>query len=305
MEKENERELVVLPGTGITETTDDIIASAERRLAKVEKIIELSLKRTNQNDWVDQQGKPYLTSSGAEKIARLFGVCWKILKSEKIISEDEKGHFYFYQVTGVFSLGKGVDSIEAVGTCSSKDQFFAKVHGELRPLSEVEETNIMKAAYSNCVVNGITRLLGIRNLTWEQVKAGGIDQSKVAKVDYATGGAGGGKISEAQAKRFFAIAKTSGKKEEEIREFLRKCYPYTIDKENNEVHSKNLERKDYDNACELIAKKSMQVMEEINAMAKEKELKLKGILKEYYEKDNIADLTDQELFSLYVVVKNK
>lgn len=304
MEKQNGQEIVALP-SGITETTDDIIASAERRLAKVEKIVTLSLKRTNSNDWVDQQGKPYLTSSGAEKIARLFGVCWKILKSEKIISEDEKGQFYFYQVIGIFSLGKGIDSIEAVGTCSSKDQFFAKVHGELKPLSEVEETNIMKAAYSNCIVNGITRLLGIRNLTWEQVKAGGIDQSKVARVDYAAGGAGGGIISEPQRKRLFAINKACGKKEEDLQKYLKENYPYTQD-EKGAAHTTNILKKDYEDICKWAeVKHPADLTKKITEIAEKKNIDLTPILREYYEKDHLSDLTDKELISCLRAVENR
>jgi len=179
-------ELVVINNQGLAETTDDIISSAQKRVAQVEQIVSLALKRTNEYDWVDQNGKPYLTCSGAEKIARLFGISWKVLKTEKVFSNDEKGQFYFYEFTGEFILGK--DKIETVGTCSSKDQFFAKSKGVLKPLSEIDETNIRKAAYSNMVVNGITRLLGIRNLTWEQVKKGGIDPDKVTKVKYNGGG---------------------------------------------------------------------------------------------------------------------
>jgi len=241
MESTNGQEIVVMNNQGLADTTDDIIASAERRIAQIDKIITLSIRRTNENDWVDQNGKPYLTASGAEKIARLFGISWKILKSEKVLSNDEKGQFYFYQVTGVFSLAGNKDSVESVGTCSSKDQFFAKVKGELKPLSEVDETNIMKAAYSNCVANGITRLLGIRNLTWEQVKAGGIDQGKAATVKYASGGAGGGIISEAQRKRLYAIYKGAGKTDEQVKDYLKEKY--------NIESSKEINKSDYESIC--------------------------------------------------------
>ena len=54
--------------------TEAILAAANRRITQLDQIVTLALKRTNENDWVDQQGKPYLTCSGAERIARLFGV---------------------------------------------------------------------------------------------------------------------------------------------------------------------------------------------------------------------------------------
>jgi hypothetical protein len=184
-------EIVVTSENNIVETADDLIALAERRLEKIQKLKMVAMKSTNESDWCDMQGKPYLTSSGAEKVARLFGVKISNVKSEKIWSDDEKGKFYYYLVTGVASLHGGIDSMEAVGTCSSKDAFFAKARGEYKLLSEIDETNIMKAAYSNFMTNAITRLLGIRNMTWEEINQSGIDSNKVAKVEYNKGGQGG------------------------------------------------------------------------------------------------------------------
>ena len=108
-------------------------------------------------------------------------------------------------------------------------------------MSEVDETNIMKAAYSNCVANGITRLLGIRNLTWEQVKLGGIDPSKAAKVKYASGGAGGGLISEAQGKRLWAIAHTAKKTEDMLKAYLKSVH--------NIDHIKDIPKDKYEDIC--------------------------------------------------------
>lgn len=221
IEQKNE---VLVKETEVLQTatmdTDDIISSAERRIANLQKVIGLALKITNKNDWVDMHGNPYLTGSGAQKIARLFGVCWREMKTEKNISDDENGQFYFYKTIGLFYLKGKNDLVEAVGTCSQKDQFFAKSGGVMKPKSEIDETNIMKASVTNCISNGITSLLGLKNLTWEQVKSGGINQSQTASVNFATGGAGGGKISVPQQKRLFAIAKKAGKTDEQIKQYL-------------------------------------------------------------------------------------
>jgi len=183
MENMNETEIMAMPAPASNvDMTEDILAAANRRVAQLDKIITLALKRTNSQDWVDQQGKPYLCASGAEKIARLFGVCWKDVKCEKIISNDEKGQFYYFEYSAVFMLGN--DMITAVGTCSQKDQFFAMVKGQMKPSSEIDETNIRKAAYSNMVVNGVSRILGIRNLTWAELEKANIKRSEANKVNY-------------------------------------------------------------------------------------------------------------------------
>lgn len=237
---ETPTEIVAMPAAATQlDMTEDILAAANRRVAQLDKIISLALKRTNSNDWVDQDGKPYLCASGAEKIARLFGVCWKDVKCEKIISNDEKGQFYYFEYSAVFMLGN--DSITAIGTCSQKDQFFAKAKGEFKPMSEIDETNIRKAAYSNMVVNGVSRILGIRNLMWKELEASGIHKDKASKVSYAKGGNGGGRISEAQAKRFFAICKQAGKSDDEIKKYLQDTYK--IDS------TKDIKTSDYDAVC--------------------------------------------------------
>lgn len=198
--------------------TEDILAAANRRVAQLDQIVTLALKRTNENDWVDQQGKPYLTCSGAERIARLFGVNWKNVVCEKVFSSDEAGQYYFYEYRGEFYLGR--DIIHAIGTCSQKDAFFAKTKNGMKPASEIDETNIRKAAYSNMVVNGVSRILGIRNLTWEQVKKAGIDPDKAARVTYDKKEQDDGKISQAQFNRFYAIYKSSGKTEQDVSEYI-------------------------------------------------------------------------------------
>ena len=78
-----------------------IAEEAEKRADAMNKIRRISLKQTNASDWVDQQNKPYLQVSGAEKIARLFGVSWRI--SEPVFESLEGGHFS-YSYSGEFSL---------------------------------------------------------------------------------------------------------------------------------------------------------------------------------------------------------
>jgi len=216
----------VAPITDVPAIADDqllIIADqAEKRIEAVKKIKSLVFRVTNFHDWIDQQGKPYLWASGAEKIARLFGISWRI--DEPVFESLEGGH-YSYTYKGYFTLG-GV-TIEAVGARSSKDGFFKKygkeTNGERKelPPSEIDKTDVKKAAYTNLIGNGITRLLGIRNLTWEELEAAGISKGKSTTVDYGSSKTERtGNISEAQRKRFYAIAKKAGYTDDEIKDYL-------------------------------------------------------------------------------------
>jgi predicted transcriptional regulator len=79
-------------------------------------------------------------------------------------------------------------------------------------------------------------------LTWEQVKSGGVSRSDAAYVKFASGGAGGGLISIAQAKRLFAIAKQAGRTDEQIKTYLKKHHKIE--------HTKDIPKEIYDEVCD-------------------------------------------------------
>ena len=173
----------------------DIVAlasQAEKRVAAMVTIKTCSLKITNPKDWVDQGGKPYLQVSGSEKIARLFNISWEIGTPD---CEDYDDGHYMYSYPGKFMLGDA--SIEVIGTRCSRDGFFkcyewvAEKEGgkkvkKLLPPSAINRGDVKKAALTNCLGNGITRLLGLRNMTYDDLKAAGIDTDQIDRVEYKT-----------------------------------------------------------------------------------------------------------------------
>ena len=48
--------------------------------------------------------------------------------------------------------------------------------------------DVKKSAYTNCIANGVSRLLGIRNMTWPELAEAGILKENAGKVDYKKGG---------------------------------------------------------------------------------------------------------------------
>ena len=166
-----------------------IAAQAEKRIDAVMKIKKVALKVTNAMDWVDQQGKPYLMASGAEKVANLFNISWKLLTPEPLIEVESDGNYTFtYQ--GEFSLGNR--TIQCEGSRSSRDRFFTQYEkGSDKKEKLVEDRDnkrdVKMAAYTNLLGNGITRILGIRNLTYaDLLEFAGIEQGKLQKVEYKT-----------------------------------------------------------------------------------------------------------------------
>lgn len=180
MSEEN-KEIVVqqMPTSLVDDQLLAVAAAAEKRVDAINRIKILSLKVTNAHDWNDQGGKPYMGVSGAEKVARLFGISWRL--DEPTREDHEDGHFS-YTFKGYFTMGTA--EIEVIGTRSSKAPFFGGSKDRPIPPSEIDRNDVKKGAMTNCLGNGISRLLGIRNMTWEELEQAGIKRESVGKVTY-------------------------------------------------------------------------------------------------------------------------
>lgn len=162
---------------------EDALSIIDKRNSLFDRLLATALHSTKSSDWIDQNGKPYLQVSACEKVARRFGVRIFDLKSEREDLEDEKGSYYIYTISGKAALGDR-DEIEAIGTGSSRDKFFGSQRGELKAKADIDITNIKKKAYTNFLGNAITRLLGIRNLTWDDLAAYGLYKNQSQSVSY-------------------------------------------------------------------------------------------------------------------------
>jgi hypothetical protein len=192
--------------------TDDVIAlaaAAEKRIDAVRQVKRTALKLTNPEDWTDQQGKPYLMASGSEKIAMAFDISWELLAPPEKIEEAD-GH-YSYNYRGQFRMGSR--STDAEGVRSSRESFFVQYNyegegqarhrtGERPVAMRDNERDVKMAAFTNLLGNGITRILGIRNPSWEDLKSvAGITREMVMnKISYRKNGKDPGTLKEPQAK---------------------------------------------------------------------------------------------------------
>lgn len=172
---------------------------AEQRIAAVNKIMTAALAITNEYDWVLIGGKPYLQETGSTKVARLFGVKWEFLGEPKIETDKEGFKTFTYRMK--FSMKD--DSIECEGSRSTKDEFFSGKGDKKKSIDEIDERDVKMAAYTNCINNGIKRLIpGIRNITIKSLEDAGLDVSQIAGYTFKTGSKGGnsGKAEESGIK---------------------------------------------------------------------------------------------------------
>lgn len=217
----------------------------QERNAMLEQILSYAISSTHPGQWVDIGGKPYPTGPACEAMARRCAVRMEILSREKIPSSDDMGDFYMYVYRCRFMLPGGLDSIDAEGTCSSRDEFLGTETRAGRPLSQIDEGNIMKAALTNARNNGITQLLGLRNVAWERLQALGVDRDGMSKVNYDTGGRGGGrgsvanepiKFGPAQGKRFDEMT------DKHLQHYLQAFKRDLADPEKEKFHANTVKR---------------------------------------------------------------
>lgn len=173
-ENNNNAMATILPDDISVVDYDIIIAVAERAdrmVAALNKMMLAAIKVTTGHDWVLVGGKPYLQESGATKVGRLFGISWEVCPGYPKRSVDRDG-YPTWEYRCRFSMGSS--TIECEGSRDGSDEFFAGKDKTKSP-DEVSETNVKKSAYTNCINNGIKRLLpGLRNIDVKDLERNGI-----------------------------------------------------------------------------------------------------------------------------------
>ena len=177
---------------GLLDTnTDNILylaEKAEKYIVAMNRIMEAALKITCELDWVLIGGKPYLQESGATKVARLFGISIKLLGNPQVSVDSEGYKTYTYKAR--FMLKD--QFIECEGSRSMKDDFFSKSKAGRKKPDEIDERDVKMAAYTNCMNNGIKRLIpNLRNIDVATLENAGLDASKITGYTFKTGTKGG------------------------------------------------------------------------------------------------------------------
>lgn len=160
---------------------------AEQYITAMNKIMDAALRITNELDWCLIGGTPYLQESGATKVARLFGISIQLV-GNPIIEVDPQGYKTFtYKAR--FMLKD--QFIECEGSRSASEDFFAG-KGKTKKPDEIDERDVKMAAYTNCINNGIKRLIpNLRNIDVATLERAGLDVSRLKGYTFKQGSKGG------------------------------------------------------------------------------------------------------------------
>lgn len=184
-------DMTATPTSGglLDSNTDNILYLAEKAEQYIEamnRIMEAALKITNELDWVLIGGKPYLQESGATKVARLFGISIQLIGNPQVTMDKDGYKTFTYKAR--FMLKD--QFIECEGSRSMRDDFFSS-GGKKKP-DEIDERDVKMAAYTNCINNGIKRLIpNLRNIDVATLERAGLDVSKISGYTFNTGSKGG------------------------------------------------------------------------------------------------------------------
>lgn len=185
-------DLTTRPQSGglLENSTDNILylaEQAEKYVAAMNKVMTAALMITSEKDWVLIGGNPYLQESGATKVARLFGISIQLI-GKPVVDCDSLGYKTF-TYKAKFMLKD--QFVECEGSRSSSEDFFAG-KGKTKKPDEIDERDVKMAAYTNCLNNGIKRLIpGLRNIAVETLEGAGLDVAKINGYTFKDGSKGG------------------------------------------------------------------------------------------------------------------
>jgi hypothetical protein len=216
--------------------TADVIRQAELQVEGLNKIKSISLKVTNSTDWTVMEGKPCLQNSGCMKIAQLWGVNFLSPKLDEERRSDDRGEYITFTCSGKARFRNR--EVEDIGTSSTRDKLLGSKAGQLRPLADVDVQSVKKMAVTNWQSRILKKILGL-SFEMRDLEAMGVKPATGTK--FASGGQGGGLISEAQGKRLYALAQKGNKTDEQMKAYL-KGFKYE--------HSKDIKREDYEKICD-------------------------------------------------------
>jgi len=169
--------LPTLPDTNV-EALIKMAEDAPRMVEAYKKMRHACIKLMNPKDWVDQDGKPYPQSSGLEKVADALGFSWGFLKSPEKIDLGDK---YIYST--MLWISSPYRRIQIEGMRSSDDPLYAGTGGgDLKPMAEVDEADIRKASYTNALARGLSIIMGLRNMTWDELALHGISKENATSI---------------------------------------------------------------------------------------------------------------------------
>lgn len=224
--------------------SENFVEEFEQGIAIYKRWVTACYRLTRESHWINhgsaEKPRYSLQGPGAEALMNPLGISFDKYTARMVPLEGQAGG-YAYWVEGYMESKTLRRRGYYIGYCDSRDQFFNARAG-WKP--ETGHGDVQKSAVTNWIVNGVTRLAGLRDPDPAMLHNAGLDVTKIAGINYS-----GGKtaeqstnaISEAQGKRLWAICKNHNVSEAMLKTHLEKIYRISS--------SKDITRAMYDDIC--------------------------------------------------------
>lgn len=170
--------MIVLPEIS-GDSVEAIVKATEERAIAVRRMKIALLAICSPSDFERMGDSCYLRETGANKIAPHMRV--ELCPEPECTKEDLGDSDYQYVVIGWAQChALGGEKVPIVGTARASRPFFRKQWED----GTLDPGHILKAAYTNYRVLGITKATGLQNITPDELAASRVDIDKVAAVKY-------------------------------------------------------------------------------------------------------------------------
>jgi hypothetical protein len=211
--------------------TDGFVRSFEQGVLIYKRWVAVCYRLTRETHWLNhgslEKPRYSLQGPGAEALMNPLGISFERPTFTRENKGDDQGEFYTYWCEGYMESRTLGRRGWYIGYCDSRDPFFNARPG-WNP--KAGEGDIKKSAMTNWIVNGVTRLAGIRDPDPALLAQAGLEPSRIAAIDYSgrrTPESESAIISEAQRKRLWAICKSQNVSDEMLRRHLELRYSLT------------------------------------------------------------------------------
>ncbi len=190
--------VVAIPAKHALQFVGEIATDAvlQERHEQHQRYVRFALLQTMPHDWIGMGKDPYLEGTGAERIARYYG----LTLTEPIYNIETKPNGHVYIECAGYVRG-GDREVFEIGDCASDDRFFER-HGAPQHPEEVNKADVKKKARENWKSRAVASFFGLRGLKWpdlETLSGGRLNQNAAgASIEYERGKNGGSKQTSEQ-----------------------------------------------------------------------------------------------------------
>jgi len=232
---------------------EDFVREFEKGIANYKRWVAACYRLTRESHWLnhgtENDPRYALQGPGAEALMNPLGISFEkphVCKEDKVDGADT---FYVYWCEGYMESKTLGRRGYYVGYCDSKDKFF-----QARPGWDPRtgEGDVKKSAMTNWIVNGVTRLAGLRDPDPDLLKNAGLDPQRITRIDYSgqkssySKNNGSNTISEPQQKRLAAIARQWKIGDDKLAQMVCEGWDYISSAENLWGVLSQIKRSDYD-----------------------------------------------------------